>query len=383
MAYIRKLKPSGRYQATVRFGGRRYYGPNPPARLKAEAEHWATETLRDLRRGEWRDPRLARVAFEEWFERWWQSRVVEPEGARNSRYLANNHVLSYWSGKPLASIGRLEVQTWVARMQRDGKGAPTIHKAYGLFRACLNAAVDEDLISRSPCRNISLPTVPKTLPRFYEVAEVATLVGELPPKHAEVALLMAWCGLRWEEAVAVEVGQVNMLRRTITVSQVVTSMRRIKAYSKGSADHRVVPAPPHVLEALTPSWQVAVASGAGPAFEGHRLLFPAAGQPLRPMSPQSWQMAWKRAHGRLAKRGRAVPYLPPHALRHTAASWWVQNGVDLYEVQRLLGHAKSDTTQIYAHLRPGVHRNVREAWDVLLSDGSDEPPDDAVTHISP
>ena len=39
-----------------------------------------------------------------------------------------------------------------------------------------------------------------------------------------------------------------------------------------------------------------------------------------------------------------------HSLRHTYASWLVDRGVGLYDVQKLLGHKSSELTQRYSHL---------------------------------
>jgi len=41
-----------------------------------------------------------------------------------------------------------------------------------------------------------------------------------------------------------------------------------------------------------------------------------------------------------------------HTLRHTYASWLVMSGVDLYTVQRLMGHSSISMTERYSHLAP-------------------------------
>ncbi len=41
-----------------------------------------------------------------------------------------------------------------------------------------------------------------------------------------------------------------------------------------------------------------------------------------------------------------------HDLRHTFASQFMMNGGNIYDLQKILGHSKTDMTQIYAHLSP-------------------------------
>ena len=47
-----------------------------------------------------------------------------------------------------------------------------------------------------------------------------------------------------------------------------------------------------------------------------------------------------------------MPKLKPHDLRHGVAMEVLEQHHDLEEVRALLGHARIDTTQVYASIRP-------------------------------
>jgi integrase len=143
------------------------------------------------------------------------------------------------------------------------------------------------------------------------------------------------------------IGDVDWLRRRASVVGVLTSSGRWKDYPKTSKSRREVPVPEHVLGQLA-----ALVRGRD---EDRQVFTTVRGD--RPWSAGNWRNVWSAA---VARSG--APAFPPHSCRHTAASWLVQAGVPLYDVQRLLGHSSFQSTMRYAHLAPDAHEAVEEAW---------------------
>ena len=69
-----------------------------------------------------------------------------------------------------------------------------------------------------------------------------------------------------------------------------------------------------------------------------------------------------RGHHLKARRKAGIPDFRFHDMRHTFATRLVQRGVDLYRVQRLLGHKTSLMTQRYAHHSP---ESLKDCLSVL------------------
>lgn len=62
-----------------------------------------------------------------------------------------------------------------------------------------------------------------------------------------------------------------------------------------------------------------------------------------------------------------------HSLRHTFAVRMVESGVDIRVLQRLMGHAKVETTEVYAHVSPKAARGAVEALEARARRVSEAP----------
>jgi integrase len=394
MPYLRRL-PSGKWQATVRGpDGRKHTFTHP---LKSVTRAWAAEQESSRARGAFKDPRAGQVTVAVWHEKWWRARVVEPETKRGDASVVGKHLLPYWGGWQLADIGRLDVQAWVARMETDGVGRSAIARAYNLFATMLGAAVEEDVIGRSPCRKITLPTIPKRPPFFFTREEVAAVLGQLGEPWRTLVLLKVYTGMRWGEIAGLKIERIDWSRSRLHVVGVMTR-RGWKPYPKSKKSYRELSLPPHVLAAL--------ARHVGDRDAGLVFTTVTPGREGRDLSDANfrkyvWYPALDRARlctcppscGKQECRDRRfrdtpdlcrdAEHVSEHDCRHTCASWLVMAGVDLYRVQQQLGHESYTTTMRYAHLAPDFHDVIQEAWDEIGEPIEIRPAGARVAHEPP
>jgi integrase len=95
---------------------------------------------------------------------------------------------------------------------------------------------------------------------------------------------------------------------------------------------------------------------------GDDLLFPARGGKVHYQVPSSFKrgVADAKLNNGITNRKMKASF---HTLRHTFASRLVQAGVDLYRVQRLLGHSTPVMTARYSKLADDDLREAMQAME--------------------
>jgi integrase len=361
MAYIRKL-PSGKWQAEVRGpDGRKHTFSD---KLKSVAKAWAAEEEGRFASGDRRDPRAGEIRVGTWYARYAAASGVQAITATKNRSLWTVHCEPKWARWRMSAITRMEAQGWVGELRQtrlaryrgrdvqDGDDAPvlsaaTIADVVHIMSALFRAAVKEQppLVLANPFADLALPVIEPRPVEFYERDEAAALYEAAAEWRTLIELGMD-VGLRPGELYGLHGHRVDWLRGQLAVVDVMTR-QGLRQWPKSKRSHRVVPVPPATLEAMSALMAgrprdslVFTAPEGGPVTDGHfrnRIWYPA-----------------------IAEAG--VRRWPPRIMRHTAASWLVQDGVPLYDVQALLGHEDYATTQRYAHLAPNAHNKVIESW---------------------
>jgi hypothetical protein len=161
----------GRNRSQVAYRAR-YIDPNGQERSKSfsrkvDAERFVATVESGKLQGTWTDPTRGKVTFAAWLETWWTTAAdLRPSTRARDEAYFSSLVLPRFGGTPLAAIRQPDIQAWVAELSARGFKPATVVKAYQLLGRTLTAAVNADMIARSPCRAVRLPKVEREEMRF-------------------------------------------------------------------------------------------------------------------------------------------------------------------------------------------------------------------------
>jgi integrase/recombinase XerD len=237
-------------------------------------------------------------------------------------------------------LGHPELSAFVSELAAGNPERPpakpaTLQRKVACLRSFYRHLRRVDMLTDDPTVHLRAPRQTRRLPQVLSRDEVQKLLeqpaGTEPTTLRDRALLevMYACGLRASEAIALEVGDLDLEAGVL------------RARGKGSKE-RLVPLGSAAARALLSYLGRGRPRLAGERLEG-RLFLNHRGQGL------TRQGLYKIVQ-RHARTAGLEHKMSPHTLRHTFATHLLAGGCDLRSLQEMLGHADIATTQLYTHL---------------------------------
>lgn len=289
---------------------------------KLKMEFWRVQKLGDKPRYTWDE------AGHKW--------LLETDYKRTHREDAKKlaWLQQFLRGRILAEITRDEIAA-IGEHKRQQSSGPTANRFLALIRAILRKACFEwEWIDKAP--KIRLYKEAKRRVRWITPEQVKLLLNELPDHQRDITLFALSTGLRQGNVIGLTWEQVDLKRHTAWIHG---------DEAKGKEDIHI---------SLS---QLSVELLQRQLGKHEKWVFTYAGKSVGQVNTKAWRGALKRA---------GIDNFRWHDLRHTWASWLIQSGTPMYDLQEMGGWKSSEMVRRYAHLAPAQMAKHAEVVGNLL-----------------
>jgi len=258
------------------------------------------------------------------------------------------HILQKFGALHLDEISNQAIADLLSRMRDQGYASGTVNRVLILLRFVFNLARKWGVPGATENPTAGLKTAPDVCrERFLAREEVQRLLTALDTDENRVAAfaikLLLLTGARRNEITHAKWEHVNWDKRTLLVPRAKSGRPRSIHLNSAALD---------LLRAIERT-------------DGNPFIFPS---PVTGRPSPSLHFPWWRIRERAGLLDVRL-----HDLRHSFASFLVNQGVSLYVVQGLLGHTQARTTQRYAHLANDTLADAAEVVrDVILEPAGGE-----------
>lgn len=224
------------------------------------------------------------------------------------------------------------LRSYVSFLISENKSSRTIKRHLSSIRSFANYCIKHQLISKNPLSSIRGPRIEKILPTpiTYEQIEALMSIPDLSKytglRDRCLLELFYSSGLRISEVVAININDIDYRSNLIHVR------------GKGKKE-RMVPVTPHAMQWL----HKYLNHIERPNIQQHPIpLF------LNRFGKRISTRSIDRNFQHYLRLSGLSGSITPHTIRHTIATHWLENGMDLKTIQAILGHNSLETTTIYA-----------------------------------
>ncbi|MBO3098787.1 site-specific tyrosine recombinase/integron integrase [Gelidibacter pelagius] len=241
--------------------------------------------------------------------------------------------INYYNTKELIEINELDVRTYVLKLVQEDKSNSYINSAINSIKFYYESVLG------MPNRfyEIERPRKEKKLPKVLSKEDVLSIIANTNNlKHKCIVSLLYSSGIRRNELINLKITDIDSKRMLI----------RIEA-AKGNKDRYTLLSQSLLIDLREYYKQYKPKKYIVEGLYGKQY---------------SGQSIGKVVLNAALKAGIQIP-VTPHMLRHSFATHLLEAGVDLRQIQVLLGHSSSKTTEIYTHVATTTFQKIKNPLD--------------------
>lgn len=410
---------TGEKRKTARWGsGKRYRVAGIPgvkdrsfAKLHGPegANAWLAKAQHESTSGEFVDPRRGQILLKDYIsDEWWPRRDYDnPSTEKTVRGRVWNHIVPHLGDHQLNAVKTAQLGDWL-KVLKETVGPGTANEAWGYLSSIFQSAIDDERITRNPCRKqttLNVPSKPPVKPRAWPKEQVLAVQAAMDERFRLCVDLGVGAGLRSSEVFGLSVDDIDFEGQRILVRRQVKKVGAKLAFALPKGEKtREVPVPDYLLKLIEESLTLRPACSVELPWKDPRP--PKTEREAKERKPQTHALILTAPRGGAIRRdsfdtriwkpalATAGVIAPPakvkapiksrpsvmrttlvyeearedgfHALRHTFASVQLDAREPIVAVSKWLGHADpSITLRIYAHMMPeadGRGRSAMQNW---------------------
>lgn len=354
------------YEKRFTFEGKRYSVYAPSQKELAEKEQ---ELREQLKRGLYIQNK--NITLDEYFKEWIEEKKHHAKGNTINHYKYDYYAnISPKLGKrKIRSIERREIvalQKEFAELYKP----KTANLYINMLSCMLNSAVNDEIITKNPCKTIKRLKLNKiaseTIHRALTEEEQRVFMNELQGSfYYEFIAFMLCTGTRIGETSALTWQDINEKRGIISINKTVTydenGKIEIGETPKTKAGTREIPLTDKVLKVLESQREKTKGLY---QFPSNRIFYTVYGNIVRP-NMINWEI--REVLKRLEDKGTHIEKFTSHAFRDTFATRFIEQGGTLQTLKTILGHESlAMTADLYAHVLPNTKREEMEKIDIVI-----------------
>ncbi len=251
----------------------------------------------------------------------------------------------------LNKIDRKSIRGFLAYLNALQCSKKTIVRRLSSIRSFFKYLFAEKKIAFNPTEELETPKIDKKIPSPITYDQILQLF-ELPDTSIYVGLrdrvimeLFYSSGIRVSELVSLNKSDFDKSRLLLKIK------------GKGKKE-RIVPITPNAAQWITTYLEH---SERHAEIDGHLSEMDSEAIFLNRLGTRLTTRSVDRKFDKYLKESGLSNKVTPHTIRHTIATHWLENGMDLKTIQTILGHSSLATTTIYTQVNPKLKKKVYDA----------------------